>query len=91
MPELQGRLGLVYAQQGRFDAAATALESYHRLKPEEPMSSLLLGQVYARLGRSSDAIRLAGEAARLARDANDQATLAQANATLRALTASADK
>ena len=91
MPELQGRLGLVYAQQGRFDAAATALETYHRLKPEEPMSSLLLGQVYARLGRSSDAIRLAGEAARLARDANDQATLAQANATVRALTASADK
>jgi len=73
MPELHGRLGLLYAQAGRLAEGRDQLETYHRLKPAEPMASLFLGQVYAGLGRLDDARRLLSEGEQLARQSGDKA------------------
>jgi Flp pilus assembly protein TadD len=74
LPELRGRLGLLYAQQRRFPEALEQLEAYHRLKPTEPMASLFLGQVYADLGRTDDARRVLTEGEQLANQAEDSTT-----------------
>lgn len=85
MPELRGRLGLLYAQQGRFADALEQLEAYHRLQPTEPMASLFLGQAYAHLGRTDDARRVLTEGRQLAQQAGDSATEEQCAQTLRQL------
>lgn len=74
MPELRGRLGLLYGQEGRLAEARDQLEAYHRLQPTEPMASLFLGQAYAHLGRIDDARRLLSEGEQLARQSGDKAT-----------------
>jgi tetratricopeptide (TPR) repeat protein len=85
MPELRGRLGLLYAQEGRFAEGRDQLETYHRLQPTEPMASLFLGQVYAHLGRTDDARRLLSEGEQLARHSGDKATEEQCAQALRQL------
>jgi HemY protein len=85
LPELHGRLGLLYAQQRRFTEALDQLEAYHRLKPAEPMASLFLGQVYANLGRIDDARRVLAEGEQLARQAGDSATAAHCTDVLNQL------
>jgi predicted Zn-dependent protease len=57
-PELQVRLGTLFLLQGRFADAVGPLEEYHRLQPENPQSSLYLGQAYAAVGRRDDARRV---------------------------------
>lgn len=54
-PELQVRLGTLLLLQGRFGDAVGPLEEYHRLQPENPQSSLYLGQAYAAVGRRDEA------------------------------------
>lgn len=85
LPELRGRLGLLYAQEGRFAEARDQLETYHRLQPTAPMASLFLGQVYAHLGRVADARRLLSEGEQLARQSGDKATEEQCTQALRQL------
>ena len=85
MPELRGRLGLLYVQEGRFAEGRDQLETYHRLQPTEPMASLFLGQVYAHLGRTDDARRLLSEGEQLARQASDKATEEQCAQALQQL------
>lgn len=85
LPELRGRLGLLYAQEGRFAEARDHLETYHRLQPTEPMASLFLGQVYAHLGRTDDARRLLSEGEQLARQSGDKATEEQCAQALQRL------
>jgi len=85
LPELRGRLGLLYAQQRRFPEALDQLEAYHRLKPTEPMASLFLGQVYADLGRTEEARRVLAEGEQLARQAGDSVTAAHCTDVLNQL------
>ncbi|HTL67375.1 MAG TPA: tetratricopeptide repeat protein [Lacunisphaera sp.] len=54
-PELQVRLGTLCLLQGRFGDAVGPLEEYHRLQPDNPQSSLYLGQAYAAVGRGDEA------------------------------------
>ncbi|HVZ64525.1 MAG TPA: tetratricopeptide repeat protein [Lacunisphaera sp.] len=54
-PELHVRLGTLFLLQGRFGDAVGPLEEYHRLQPDNPQSSLYLGQAYAAVGRRDEA------------------------------------
>jgi HemY protein len=85
LPELRGRLGLLFAQEGRFAEALDQLETYHRLQPTVPMTSLFLGQVYTHLGRTDDARRLLSEGELLARQSGDKSTEEQCAQALRQL------
>lgn len=62
--EAHASLGVLLLTQGRVEAALPPLEAYRSLQPENPQAALFLGQVYFRLGRRADALRVltAGEA-----------------------------
>ena len=83
--EAQASLGVLLLTQGRVEAALPPLEAYRSLQPENPQAALFLGQVYFRLGRRADALRVltAGEA--LARRAGQTATAANFREILQSL------
>ena len=74
--ELQFRLGTLCLIQGHFAEAVAPLEAYHRLQPDNPQSSLFLGQAYAATGRRDEARRILTEGAQLA-ERNGNTTTAQ--------------
>ncbi|HEX9784903.1 MAG TPA: tetratricopeptide repeat protein [Opitutaceae bacterium] len=84
-PELNASLGALYLVQGRFKEALGPLESFHRLKPGNAQSSLFLGQVYARLGRNSEAQRILREGEDIATRAGQSATAAHCREILQFL------
>ena len=73
-PEAQANLGTLYLVQGRFADAVSPLEAYHRLQPQDPQSSLFLGQAYAATGRREDARRLLTEGLETATRAGNTTT-----------------
>jgi hypothetical protein len=54
--------------------AGGPLEAYHRLQPQNPQSSLFLGQAYAATGRLEDARRLLTEGLEAATRAGNSTT-----------------
>lgn len=50
------------------------LEAYRRLQPDNPQSSLFLGQIYAAVGRGDDARRILTEGAQIAERAGNATT-----------------
>ena len=83
--EAHASLGVLLLTQGRVEAALPPLEAYRSLQPENPQAALFLGQVYFRLGRRADALRVltAGEA--LARRAGQTGTAANFREILQSL------
>lgn len=54
-PDLNSVLGLLYAQQERFEEAVIRLESARRVRPSDPRIVVNLAQIHARLGRFDQA------------------------------------
>jgi len=75
-PDLQARLGTLCLIQGRFAEAVAPLEEYHRRQPDNPQSSLFLGQVYAAVGRIAEARQVLAAGAEIA-ERKGNATTAQ--------------
>ena len=73
-PDLQARLGTLCLIQGRFAEAIEPLEAYHRLQPDNAQSSLFLGQVYAAVGRTSEAKQVLTTGAEIAERAGNAST-----------------
>lgn len=65
-PELSINLGMLYLMQRRPADAIGPFESYHKLRPNDPQSSLFLGEVYAQTGRVEAARRILREGAEIA-------------------------
>jgi eukaryotic-like serine/threonine-protein kinase len=61
-------LGQTYLAMGRLDAAIRELERARALLPGSPSNLGVLGDAYGRAGRRADALKLAGELARLSRE-----------------------
>jgi predicted Zn-dependent protease len=74
LPELNASFGVFLLLQRRLNDALEPIESYHRLRPEDPQASLFLGQLYAQLGRIADARRILTEGRKLAERAGNTAT-----------------
>ena len=72
--ELQVTLGVFYLVHGRVNDALAPLEAFHKLQPNDPQSSLFLGQVYAQLGRAEEAKRILVEGEQLATRAGQTKT-----------------
>ncbi len=72
--EIHANLGVLYLLQGRPADALAPFEAFHRLRPQDPQSSLFLGQLYAQLGRFTDARRILAEGADLAERAGNHVT-----------------
>ncbi|HUG10178.1 MAG TPA: tetratricopeptide repeat protein [Opitutaceae bacterium] len=72
--ELNASFGVFLLLQNRLKEALTPIESYHRLRPQDPQASLFLGQLYAQLGRIADARRILTEGRKLAERAGNTAT-----------------
>ena len=83
--ELQANLGVLCLVQGRFADAVEPLEAYHRLQPNNPQTSLFLGQVYAATGRTTEARRILTEGAELAEKAGNRVTANNCREILRDL------
>ena len=66
LAELNASFGVFLLLQHRLNEALEPIESYHRLRPEDPQASLFLGQLYAQLGRIADARRVLTEGRKLA-------------------------
>ncbi|HEY4246330.1 MAG TPA: tetratricopeptide repeat protein [Lacunisphaera sp.] len=74
--EIQVTLGIFYLVHGRVNDALAPLEAFHKLQPNDPQSSLFLGQVYAQLGRVEEAKRILVEGEQLATRAGQTTTAA---------------
>jgi tetratricopeptide (TPR) repeat protein len=74
LPELNAGFGVLLLLQRRLNDALGPIESYHRLRPEDPQASLFLGQLYAQFGRIADARRILTEGRKLAERAGNTAT-----------------
>lgn len=72
--DINASLGVLCLLKGRPADALTPFEAYHRLRPEDPHSSLFLGQVYAQLGRFAEARRILTEGRDLAERAGNTVT-----------------
>lgn len=83
--ELQVTLGVFYLVHGRVNDALAPLEAFHRLQPNDPQSSLFLGQVYAQLGRAEEARRILTEGEQLATRAGQTTTSAHFREMLQGL------
>ena len=83
--ELQVTLGVFYLVHGRVNDALAPLEAFHKLQPNDPQSSLFLGQVYAQLGRADEARRVLTEGERLATRAGQTTTTAHFREMLQGL------
>jgi tetratricopeptide (TPR) repeat protein len=56
MPEVYGRLGLVYFQEGKFEEAVSTLRRGLKLKPSLPRADILLAMSLSELGRFKEAL-----------------------------------
>jgi tetratricopeptide (TPR) repeat protein len=56
VPEVHGRLGLVYFQQGKFEEAVPALRQAIKLKPSLPNTDVLLAMSLSELGEFDQAL-----------------------------------
>jgi HemY protein len=83
--ELQVSLGMLRLVQGRFAEAREPFEAYHRLQPKNPKSCMLLGEVYAMMGRHEEARHLLMEGAELADMKGDHKTANHCREILRDL------
>lgn len=72
--EIEASLGVLCLTLGRPDDALKPFEAYHRLRPKDPQSSLFLGQLYAQLGRFTDARKILSEGEDLALQAGNRVT-----------------
>jgi len=72
----QATLGVFYLLQGRINDALAPLETFHKLQPNDPQSSLFLGQIYLQLGRIEEAKRILIEGEQLAQRAGNTTTAA---------------
>ncbi|HEY5552674.1 MAG TPA: tetratricopeptide repeat protein [Opitutaceae bacterium] len=72
--DINASLGVLCLLQGRMNDALAPFEAYHRLRPEEPQSSLFLGQLYAQLGRFAEARRILTMGRDLAERAGNRVT-----------------
>jgi HemY protein len=64
--DANGKLGVLYGQNGRYQDALTRFETVHRLQPADPRPAMFLGIAYAQLGRMQDARRIIVEGEQLA-------------------------
>jgi tetratricopeptide (TPR) repeat protein len=55
-PEVYGRLGLIYFQEGKFDEAVPVLRQALKLKPSLPNTDVLLAMSLSELGRYEEAL-----------------------------------
>ena len=74
LPELNASLGVLCLVQGRIQDALAPFEAFHRLRPQDPQSSLFLGQLYAQLGRFAEARQILAEGKELAERAGNKTT-----------------
>jgi HemY protein len=74
--KLHAGLGLLLMDEGRFSEAVEPLEKLHDLEPANAQSSLLLGQLYARLSRMHEARQILLEGERLALESGNESTAA---------------
>jgi len=72
--ELNASLGVLLLVSGRVEESVPALETYHRLKPENAPGALFLGQAYARTGRLPEARAVLADGLRQAEQSGQAAT-----------------
>ena len=80
-----GFLGVTCLQQGRQADALVALEGSYRLQPGDPRVALVLGELYLRMGRGSDARPVLEAVLQQARQRNDAAVAGRASQLLEQL------
>jgi tetratricopeptide (TPR) repeat protein len=64
--DANGKLGVLYGKNGRYQDALARFETVHRLQPADPRPAMFLGIAYAQLGRMQDARRIIAEGEQLA-------------------------
>jgi HemY protein len=88
--ELNTNLGILYLLQGRPADALAPFESFHRLRPKDPQSSLFLGQLYAQLGRVAEARTILTAGAEIAERAGNRVTASHCREILALISSAPD-
>jgi HemY protein len=81
--DANGKLGVLYGQNGRYQDALIRFETVHRLQPADPRPAMFLGIAYAQLGRMEDARRILAEGEQLATKAGNAEMAARFREMLR--------